>query len=115
MDIVPEPTNLPLLITNLVALVVLIGAYFGGVMLRYRLLPADTAQPWHLQLAAAVPVGLLTMGGYAKSAVPPILQARSDVAFDIAIALGYAIILGMISREALDKLIQHARQGGGGG
>jgi hypothetical protein len=108
MPVIPEPSNLPILITNALGLAALIGFYFFGVWSRTYIFPTDAAFSIGRQLVAAVPVGFVTMGLYAKSALPPLLQGRDDVAADIAIAIGYAIILGMMSRETLEKLLRAA-------
>jgi hypothetical protein len=100
-----EPSNFPILITNAIAVAVLISIYFFGVWLRTFILPPEKTVPVSRQLVAAIPAGLITMGVYAKSALPPLLASKGDVSADIAITIGYAIILGMMSRETLDKLL----------
>jgi len=79
------------------ALLGLIALYFLGVWLRTYILPADSSWPLKRQLAAALPVGFLTMGFYAKTALPPLFAADADVSADIAIMIGYAVIFGMMS------------------
>jgi hypothetical protein len=108
---VPEPSdlNLELLISNLVALLILFTLYLFGVWSRSYILPADSTVPLRRQFVAAIPIGLLTMGGYAKSALPGIHFNDGSGVFDFAIMLGYAIFLGMISRESLDRLIESAK------
>lgn len=101
----PEPDHL-ILLNNALALVALMALYFFGVWLRTYVVPADTSISVPRQLMAAIPVGFITMGLYAKSALPPLLQAHSDVSSDVAIAIGYAIVLGMMSRETLDKMLK---------
>jgi hypothetical protein len=102
----PEPFfGLGLALSKGLALAGLIGLYFLGVWIRNYVLPADPTFPIKRQLAAALPVGFITMGAYAKSALPPLFASDSDVSADIAIMIGYAIIFGMMSREALEKLM----------
>ncbi len=99
-----EPAH-GILLTNLVALTGLIACYMFGVWLRSFVFPADSTMPVWRQLLVAIPVGLITMGLYAKSALPPLLQAVDPTA-DAAISIGYAIILGMLSRETLEKMLR---------
>lgn len=56
-----------------------------------------------------VSVLMRTMGVYAKSAFPAMAQSPSSLVFDFAITMGYAILLGMLSRESLEKLLNTAR------
>ena len=82
----------------------LIALYFLGVWSRNYLFPADAKQPFKRQLIAALPVGLITMAVYAKSALPTINNSETG-AFDAVLIVGYAIVYGMLSRETLDKLL----------
>jgi hypothetical protein len=114
-----ETSGIGLPLSKGLALIGLIGLYFFGVWLRTYVLPADTTLPFKRQLAAAIPVGLITMGAYGKAALPPLFTATSDVSGDIAIMIGYTIVFGMMSREALEKLLKSPipglNRGGGGG
>lgn len=103
---IAESSGLGLPLSKGLALIGLIGLYFFGVWLRTYVFPADTTLPFKRQLAAAVPVGLITMGAYGKTALPPLFTATTDVSADIAIMVGYTIIFGMMSREALEKLLK---------
>ena len=106
-----EPSSTPIFLTNVICLCVLVALYFFGVWLRSFVLPADSSIPASRQLMAAVPVGFITMGMYAKSALPPLLASKVDVSADIAVVIGYAIILGMMSRESLEKLLTLPKSG----
>jgi hypothetical protein len=116
---IPEPSTLAIPLTFGAILCVLIAIYFFGVWLRTYVLPTDNHFPVQRQLLAAIPVGFITMGLYAKSAVPPLLSAHYDVSADAAIMVGYAIVLGMMSRETLEKMMSTVRPpqlpGGAGG
>ncbi len=107
-ELLPEPSILPVLITNVLGLLILMLLYFFGVWSRSYILPADTGMSVKRQLVAAVPIGFVTMGLYAKSALPGIHLGGTGV-FDFAVMLGYAIFLGMISRESLEKLLATAK------
>ncbi len=115
---IAEPAGFGLPLSKGLALLGLIGLYFFGVWLRTYVLPADTTLPFKRQLVAAIPVGLITMGAYGKTALPPLFAATTDVSGDIAIMIGYTIIFGMMSREALEKLltvpVPGINRGGGG-
>ncbi|HLH94122.1 MAG TPA: hypothetical protein VKW08_03300 [Xanthobacteraceae bacterium] len=119
--IIPEP-SFAVLLTHGLALIGLIVLYFFGVWLRTYVLPADPKWPLRRQLAAAIPVGFVTMGLYGKTAIPPLFVGNADVFADVAVMVGYTIIFGMMSREALEKLIKAGPnvpglpdvQGGGG-
>jgi hypothetical protein len=111
---IAEPTSFGLPLSKGLALLALIGLYFFGVWLRTYVLPADTTLSFKRQLAAAIPVGLITMGAYGKTALPPLFNATTDVSGDIAIMIGYVIIFGMMSREALEKLLKSPMPGVGG-
>jgi hypothetical protein len=103
---ISEPTGLGLPLSKALALAGLIALYFLGVWLRTYVLPVDSDWPLKRQLAAALPVGFITMGLYAKSALPPLFAADADVSADVAIMIGYTIIFGMLSRESLEKLLR---------
>lgn len=103
---IPEPGDFGLPLSMALALAGLIALYFLGVWLRTYILPADPNWPLKRQLAAALPVGFITMGLYAKTALPPLFAGHSDVSADVAIMIGYTIIYGMMSREALEKLLK---------
>jgi hypothetical protein len=119
--LIQEPSY-GVVLTHGLALGGLILLYFFGVWLRTYVLPSDPGWPLKRQLAAAIPVGFLTMGLYAKTALPPLFNGNADVFNDVAIMVGYTIIFGMMSREALEKLVKSGPSvpgmpdlGGGGG
>ena len=86
--------GLGLALSKALALFGLVLLYFLGVWVRNYILPADPTLLLKRQLAAALPVGFITMGAYAKSALPPLFTGDSDVAADVAIMIGYAIFFG---------------------
>src|ERR1700726_4212643 len=100
----PEPSALPIVLTNLLGVTVLIVCYVFGVWVRSYIYPADARSSLKRQLVAAIPVGLVTMGLYAKTALPAIHPDQAGV-FDFVTMLGYAIIFGMLSRESLEKML----------
>jgi hypothetical protein len=87
-----------------VGLLFLVGLYFFGVWSRSYIMPSESDLPVMKQLVAAIPVGLLTMGLYAKSAFQNL--SADSLAFDGAVMAGYAIIFGMLSRETLERLLK---------
>jgi hypothetical protein len=81
----------------------LVGLYFFGVWSRSYIMPSANDLPIAKQLVAAIPVGLMTMGIYAKSAFAQL--SDDNLAFDGPVIVGYAIIFGMLSRETLERLL----------
>jgi hypothetical protein len=104
-----ETPNFIIYLTSGTALTTLIAFYFFGVWSRSYIFPSQTDMPLGKQFLASVPVGLLTMGVYAKTAVPALLDSPQHMVFDGAIMLGYAIIFGMLSRESLERLIKNTQ------
>lgn len=101
-----EPSNLIYHATSALGLVVLVALYFFGVWSRSYIMPAAGDVPVSRQLVAAIPVGLITMGVYAKSAFQAMASAPDSITFDLAVMAGYAIVFGMLSRETLDRLLK---------
>jgi hypothetical protein len=66
------------------------------------------------QLIASFPVGLITAGIYAKSAFPALTLASRGLTGDIALMAGNVMVLGMLSREALDRMLKAAHLDGRG-
>src|SRR6185436_5763364 len=85
--------------TSAMGIAVLVALYFFGVWSRSYIMPAEKALPLRQQLVASVPVGFVTMGVYARSTIPAMLQEPADLVFNVAVMMGYAIIFGMLSRE----------------
>lgn len=92
------------IIANVAAVTVLISCYVFGVWLRNYIYPTDSTTPLKRQLMAAIPIGLVTMGLYAKTSLPGLDYAHDGV-FDSVIMLGYAVVFGMLSRESLEKML----------
>lgn len=103
----PEP-HYGILMTSVVAIVILLAFYFFGVWSRNVVFPANRNIGLRAQLIGAIPVGFIVVAGYAKTALPPLLQLPDQVVFDGFTMVGYMIILGMLSREALEKIIRTA-------
>ncbi|WP_095204188.1 hypothetical protein [Mesorhizobium carmichaelinearum] len=89
---------------SLLFMLLLIALFFFGVWSRSYLFPAKASQPLRRQLVAGLPVGLITMGVYAKTTLPGIINGLDD-ASDMALIVGYAIVYGMLSRETLDRIL----------
>ena len=87
-----------------VELFILIACYNFGIWARTYVFPAETTLTITRQLVAGLPVSLITMGVYAKNAA-----GKMETPFDFAIAFGYAMVLGMLSRESLARLLQGAK------
>ena len=57
------------------------------------------------QLCAGFPVSLITIGGYGATAVSVLDFASEDFLFKAAAIGGNVIILGMLSKETFDKML----------
>jgi hypothetical protein len=97
-------SELSTIIANVAGVTVLILCYVFGVWLRTYVYPTDSATPLSRQLLAAIPIGLVTMGLYAKTSFAG-LDYSHDGVFDTAIMLGYSVVFGMLSRESLEKML----------
>jgi len=95
------------IVANVAGVTVLIACYVFGVWLRNYIYPTDSTTPLKRQLMAAIPIGLVTMGVYAKTSFPG-LDYSQDGVFDTAIMFGYAVVFGMLSRESLEKMLSVA-------
>jgi|SRR5215813_14631901 len=84
-----------------VVLSILIAWYIFGIWARTYVFPAETTLTITQQLVAGLPVALITMGIYAKNAI-----GQMENPFDFAIAFGYAMVLGMLSRESLTRFFE---------
>ncbi len=104
MTIAMEPGLISPLLTNIAGVTILIGCYIFGVWSRTYIYPTDSTMPLKRQLIAAIPVGLVSMGLYGKSAIPA-LDSTPNGVFDVIVMLGYAVIFGMLSRESLEKIL----------
>ena len=104
MQTVAVPSELSTIVANIAGEPVLIFCYVFGVWLRNYIYPTDSTTPLKRQLMAAIPIGLVTMGVYAKTSFPG-LDYTHDGVFDTAIMFGYAVVFGMLSRESLEKML----------
>ena len=86
------------------AVVGLMALYTFGVWLRTYVFPTGKEGPIKRQLLASIPIGLITMAGYAKTALPSLANDGSAV-FDAFLIAGYAIIFGMLSRDVLERVL----------
>ena len=102
--LVPEPSSVGIVLTNLLAVTLLIACYVFGVWVRSYVYPTDAKSNLRRQLVAAIPIGFVTMGLYAKTALPSIHFNQTGV-YDAITMIGYAIIFGMLSRESLEKIL----------
>jgi len=100
-------SELSTIVANIAGVTVLIACYVFGVWLRNYIYPTDSTTPLKRQLMAAIPIGLVTMGVYAKTSFPA-LDYSHDGVFDTAIMFGYAVVFGMLSRESLEKMLSAA-------
>lgn len=103
-----EPGNLLYFLSPAFIILVLLGLYFVGVWLRSYVFPTNTDWPIKRQLLAGIPVGLLTMALYGKTVIPGLHFNSPDVVYDLCFIAGYTIIFGMMSREALERLMKSA-------
>ena len=102
-----EPTsNIVYYISTIAGLTALTGLYIFGVWLRAYVFPADNTTPVKKLMLGSIPVALLTMGAYAKTSFPTLTIQPQNLPFDAAIMAGYSIVFGMLSREALEKLLR---------
>ena len=104
MTIQTEPSVFEPILANLGGVTVLILCYIFGVWSRTYIYPSDSSTPLKRQLVAAIPIGLVTMGIYAKTSLAH-LDLTGDGVFDGITMLGYAVIFGMLSRESLEKIL----------
>jgi hypothetical protein len=100
-------SELSTIVANIAGVTILIACYVFGVWLRNYIYPTDSTTPLKRQLMAAIPIGLVTMGVYAKTSFPG-LDYSHDGVFDTAIMFGYAVVFGMLSRESLEKMLSAA-------
>lgn len=98
-------------VTTFAAILILVMIYFFGVWLRTYVIPAQADMPVGKQLAASIPVGLLTMTAYAKTSFPALAHAGTNVPYDVMTMLASAMIFGMLSRESLDRLLKTTSPG----
>jgi hypothetical protein len=105
---VPEQSDLVYHAFSGFGILVLVLLYFFGVWSRSYVFPTHSQLPVRKQLIAAIPIGLITMGIYARTALPAIFASQKTIEFDIPIALGYAIVFGMLSRESLERILHNA-------
>jgi hypothetical protein len=103
---VHEPPNWSYHAFCMLSIMMLVGCYFFGVWLRSHVLPSDTQLSIGKQLLMAVPAGLITMSIYAKSAFTAMLQSPETITFNAALAVGNAIVFGMLSRESLERIFK---------
>jgi hypothetical protein len=106
---VAESPNLIFHAAQALALAVLIVLYAVGTWSRSYILPAADTMPLKSQIIASVPVGFVTMGLYAKSAFPALSLTSQSLVFDCSVMMGYAMILGMLSRETLARILHGAQ------
>ena len=101
----PEPSNFLYIMNTIFGIIALISLYTFGVWLRSYVFRTEKDWPIRRQLLASVPVGLITMALYGKTALPGLDFNSPNVAFDICLIAGYTIIFGMLSREALERFL----------
>ncbi len=90
-----------------VLLALLVALYVAGVWVRSYLMPPADAAPLGKELLAAIPLGLVVMSIYARNTFPALegLSGNATGVYDYGYAFGYAVIMGMISRETLDRWV----------
>lgn len=91
--------------TTALSVAVLVALYFFGVWSRTYIMPVPRGLSLRRQLVASVPVGFVTMGLYARSAFPAMMEDPANLVFNVAVTMGYAIIFGMLSRETLERML----------
>jgi hypothetical protein len=106
---VSESPNLLFHGTAFIFSLALVVLYFFGVWSRTYVYPAGSPGSIRQQLVAGIPVALITVGAYAKTALPTLELSNRNMVFDVIIMAGYIVFVGMISREALDKMVAHFR------
>jgi hypothetical protein len=93
---------------TLAGILALVMLYFFGVWSRSYVFPSKGDLPLKKQVVAAIPVGLVTMSIYARSAFEMLVLKPENLAFDVTVMAGYAIVFGMLSRETLERLLKTA-------
>lgn len=91
-------------------IVSLIVLFNFGIWLRSYVYPPQMSIGMGVQLAAGVPVGLLLMGMYGRTAYSGLDWESANLVFDGALVCGNIILFGMMSRESLDKIIASSRE-----
>ena len=79
------------IVANVAGVTVLIACYVFGVWLRNYIYPTDSTTPLKRQLMAAIPIGLVTMGVYAKTSFPGLDYTHDGVFDGSGLASGEAI------------------------
>jgi hypothetical protein len=87
----------------------MISCYSFGIWSRSFVLPANPPTPFKTQLIAGVPMGLLVASMFGKAAYDGLSVASPHLLFDGAYIAGQMIILGMLSRESLDRILREGR------
>jgi S1-C subfamily serine protease len=109
--IVPEPANWTYIVLSFFAVLALMVFYSLGVWVRTHIFASSNLlSKWQL-LAAVVPVGFIIMLIYARSAFPALSALPYNAMFfEGALELSFAFMLGMLSREALERLVREVRR-----
>ena len=102
----PESPDIVYHVTTALGIASLMALYFFGVWSRSYVLPTADNISVKKQFIASVPVGFITMGLYAKTALPTLTITSTNFVFDGSIMIGYAIIFGMLSRESLERMLK---------
>ncbi len=105
-EVIAEAPDWGIHLASGLSILVMMILYNVGILSRSIIFPSDTKLPVGLQLAAGLPVSLFTIGFYGKTAIMALNFASSDMLFDASVIGGNVILLGMMSRETLDKMVK---------
>lgn len=104
--VVPESSDLGIHIAAGLGILVMMILYNVGILSRSVIFPTGNDMPIIRQLIAGIPVGLITTGFYGKTAFLALDDSSAAMLFDASIIGGNVILLGMLSRETLEKMIK---------
>jgi hypothetical protein len=104
-----EPANLVYHLSTFGGIALLLVLYLTGAWVRSFLLPPKGNLPVWQQLLAGTVVGCPLMVWYAGNVFPRLSTASHNLVFDLFQMVGYAMVMGLLSRETLDRIVAKAR------
>ena len=105
-QVVAETPDWGIHLASGLAILVMMVLYNVGILSRSVIFPTGVRMPIGRQLAAGIPVGLVTTGFYGKTAIMALDFSSSGMLFDASVIGGNVILLGMLSRETLEKMLK---------
>lgn len=106
---VQESQNWMIHINSAIFITLLIAFYNLGIWSRSYIFPSNVATSLKSQLVAGIPVGLILMGFYGKTAYASVDFKSASLLFDGSVIVGNMIVFGMLSRESLDRILEEGK------